>query len=202
MATSPARTPALLNLATQRKFSIPTCWKLSNRISDGSTKNTMRERGGERVGARARVYLYMLVDLSPSPSSRRETLCRYVTFVPSRDLRVVSFSLPARPSASGLVDTSRSKEFYSKKSNSSPPILIKFGIKRHSVLMHFLTKFQLDKSKFAWVRQFWKNSEKIQNLKKFERFNRFWPNLIPKFLDGFNIFVCSFRTIARISHKL
>ena len=68
--------------------------------------------------------------------------------------------------------------------------------------MHLPTKFQLDKSKFACVRQFWKNSQKIQNLKKFERFNRFWPNLIPKFLDGCNIFVCSFRTIARILRKL
>ena len=54
----------------------------------------------------------------------------------------------------------------------------------------------------ARVRQFCKNSQKIQNLKKFERFNRFWPNSIPKFLGGCNIFVCSFRTIARILRKL
>ena len=70
------------------------------------------------------------------------------------------------------------------------------------VLVHLRTKFQLDKSKFAWVRQFWKNSQKIQNLKKFKRFNRFWPNSIPKFLDECYIFVCSFRTIARILRKL
>ena len=94
-----------------------------------------------------------------------------------------------------------------KKSNSyeiwrSPTILIKFGIKHHSVLVHLCTKFQLDKSKFAWVSQFLKNSQKIQNLKKFKCFNRFWPNSIPKFLDGCNIFVCSFRTIARILRKL
>ena len=68
--------------------------------------------------------------------------------------------------------------------------------------MHLPTKFQLDKPKFAWVRQFWKNSQKIQNLKKIERFNRFWPNSIPKFLIRCNIFVCSFRTIARILRKL
>ena len=95
----------------------------------------------------------------------------------------------------------------SKKSNSSkiwrsPPILIKFGIKHHSVLVHLPTKFQLDKSKFAWVRQFWKNSQQIENLKKFERFNRFWPNSIPKFLNRCNIFVCSFRTIGQILRKL
>ena len=35
-------------------------------FTHGSTKSTMRERGRERVGARARVYLYTLVDLSPS----------------------------------------------------------------------------------------------------------------------------------------
>ena len=49
----------------------------------------------------------------------------------------------------------------------SPPILIKFGIKHHSVLVHLPTKFQVDKSKLAWVRQF----EKI--LKKF----KIWKNL-------------------------
>ena len=48
-----------------------------------------------------------------------------------------------------------------------------------SILVHLRTKFQLHKSKFAWVRQFWENSQKIKNLKKFERFNRFWPNSIP-----------------------
>ena len=68
--------------------------------------------------------------------------------------------------------------------------------------MYLRTKFQLDKSKFGWVRQFWKNSQKIQNLKKFECFNRFRPNSIPKFVDECNIFVCSFRTIARILRKL
>ena len=89
----------------------------------------------------------------------------------------------------------------SKILNSSP-FFTKFSIKHHSVLVHLRTKFQLDKSKFSWVRQFWKNSQKIQNLKKFERFNRFWRNSIPKFFDRCNIFVCSFRTIARILRKL
>ena len=82
------------------------------------------------------------------------------------------------------------------------PIFTKFSIKYHSLLVHLRTKFQLDKSKFAWVRQFWKNSQKIRNVTRFERFNRFWPNSIPKFLHGYNIFVCSFRTIARILQKL
>ena len=68
--------------------------------------------------------------------------------------------------------------------------------------MHLCTKFQFYKSKFSWVRQFWENYQKIQKLKKFERFNRFWPNSIPKFLDRYNIFVYSFRTIARILRKL
>ena len=68
-------------------------------------------------------------------------------------------------------------------SNSSkiwrtPLIFTKFSIKHHSVLVHLRTEFQLDKSKFGWVRQFWKSSQKIQNLKKFERFNRFWPKSI------------------------
>ena len=57
-------------------------------------------------------------------------------------------------------------------------------------------KVSNDSYKFCY-KTFWKNSQKIQNLKKFECFNRFWPNSIPKFLDGCNIFVCSFRTIAR-----
>ena len=68
--------------------------------------------------------------------------------------------------------------------------------------MNLRTEFQLYKSKFAWVRQFWGSSQKFKNLKKFERLDRFWPNLITKFLDGCNIFVCSFRTIARMLRKL
>ena len=82
------------------------------------------------------------------------------------------------------------------------PILTKFGIKHHSVFVHFCTKFQLDKLEFAWVRQFWVNSQIIQNLKKFERFNRFLPNSLPKFLDWCYIFVCCFRMTARILRKL
>ena len=42
----------------------------------------------------------------------------------------------------------------------------------------------------------------MKNLKKFERLNGFWPNSIPKFLDRYNILVCSFRTIDRILRKL
>ena len=62
-----------------------------------------------------------------------------------------------------------------KNSNSakiwrSRPILIKFSIKHHSVLVNLRTKFQLDKSKFAWVRQFWENSRKIQKIERFEFF--------------------------------
>ena len=49
------------------------------------------------------------------------------------------------------------------------------------------------------------NSEKIFkkfNLKEFERFHRFWSNLIPKVLDRCIIFVCIFRTVAQILRKL
>ena len=35
----------------------------------------------------------------------------------------------------------------------------KIFIKHHSVFVHLRTKFQLEKSKFAWVRQFWENSQ-------------------------------------------
>ena len=42
----------------------------------------------------------------------------------------------------------------------------KLSIKHHLVLVHLPTKFQLYKSKFVGVRQFWENSEKIKNLKK------------------------------------
>ena len=83
------------------------------------------------------------------------------------------------------------------KISKSPPIFTKLRIKHYSV--HSCTKFKLDKSKFAWVKQFWK---KIQNLEKCQRFNRFWSNSIPKFLDRFNIFVYSFRMIARVLQKL
>ena len=99
-------------------------------------------------------------------------------------------------------DKKKIKKSNSSKIGRSPPILIKFGIKHHSVLVHLPTKFQLDKSKFTWVKQFRKNSQEIQNLKKFERFNRFSPNSIPKFLDRCNIFVCSFRATAQILRKL
>ena len=77
----------------------------------------------------------------------------------------------------------------------------KFSIKHHLVLVYLRRKFQLYKSKFAWVRQIWENSQKIKSLKKFERFNRFWLNSIPKFLDRYNIFVCSFTTKSRILRK-
>ena len=43
-------------------------------------------------------------------------------------------------------------------------------------------KFELDKSKFAQVRQFRANFRKMINLKKIERFNRFSPNSKPKVL--------------------
>ena len=52
------------------------------------------------------------------------------------------------------------------------------------------------------VRQFRGNFQKIQNLKKFERFNRFWPNYIPKVDDWYIIFMCSFRIISQILRKL
>ena len=36
--------------------------------------------------------------------------------------------------------------------------------------------------------QFRANFQKIQNLEKFERLNRFWPNAISKILDRYIIF--------------
>ena len=68
--------------------------------------------------------------------------------------------------------------------------------------MYSCTKFELDKSKFTHVRHFRANFQKIQTLEKFERFNRFWPNSIPKVLDRYIIFVCIFRAIAQILRKL
>ena len=56
----------------------------------------------------------------------------------------------------------------------------------------------LNNSKFSQVTQFRENFQKIQNLKKFKRSNRFWSNSIPKVLDRFIIFVCIFRTLAQI----
>ena len=100
------------------------------------------------------------------------------------------------------VTVKKNKKIQIRLKFKSPPIFTKFSFKHHSVLVYSRTEFQLDESKFAWVRQLRKNSQKIQNLKKFERFNRFWPNSIPKFLDGCNTFVCSFRTLARILRKL
>ena len=75
-------------------------------------------------------------------------------------------------------------------------------MKHYLVLVHSYTRFDLNNSEFAQVAQFREKFQKIQNLKKLERFNRFWPNSIPKFLDGSNIFMCSLRTIARILRKL
>ena len=86
------------------------------------------------------------------------------------------------------------------------PILTKFRIKHYLVLVrsqNLSTKFELHNSKFAQVRQFRaKTCRKVQNLKKFERSDRFWPNSIPEFLDRCIIFVCSFRMIAQILRKL
>ena len=62
-------------------------------------------------------------------------------------------------------------------------------MKHYVVLVHSSTKFQLKNSKFAQVKQFRANFQKIKNLKKFERFNRFWLNSMPKVLDRYIIFV-------------
>ena len=40
--------------------------------------------------------------------------------------------------------------------------------------------------KFAQVRQFRANFQKIQDLKEIDRFDRFWPNSIPKILDQYS----------------
>ena len=68
--------------------------------------------------------------------------------------------------------------------------------------MYLRTKFQLHISKFAWVRQLSENSQNIQNSKKFECLSRFLPKSILKFFDRYNIFVCIFRSKARIFQKL
>ena len=65
------------------------------------------------------------------------------------------------------------KNLNSSKIKKFRPIPMKFSITHHSVLVHLRTKCQLDKLEFAWVRKFWKNSQKIQNLKKIECFSRF-----------------------------
>ena len=57
------------------------------------------------------------------------------------------------------------KLYITIKKNKKIQILAKFSIKHHLVIMHLPTKFQLYKSKFAWVRQFWENSQKIKNQK-------------------------------------
>ena len=75
-------------------------------------------------------------------------------------------------------------------------------MKHQLVLVHSYTNFELNNSKFAQVTQFGKYFQKIQNIKKFERLDRFWSNLIPKVLDRYIIFVCIFRTIAQILRKL
>ena len=69
-------------------------------------------------------------------------------------------------------------------------------------LVHLRTKFKLDNSKSAQIKQFKANIQKIPNPKKFECFNRFWQNSIPKVFDQYIIFGCSFTTIARILRKL
>ena len=66
-------------------------------------------------------------------------------------------------------------------------------MKHHLVLVRSYTDFELNKLKFAQVIQIRVNLQKIQNLKKFERFNRFWSNSIPKVLDRCIIFMGIFR---------
>ena len=79
-------------------------------------------------------------------------------------------------------------------------------------LTDFTKFFSLDfgflTEKASWITQnfkIWchdKKNYKIQNLKKFKRFNRFWPNSITKVLDQYIIFVCSLRTVAQVLQKL
>ena len=49
------------------------------------------------------------------------------------------------------------------------PIPTKFSAKYYCVLVHWGSKFELDKSKFAQVRQLKANFRKIQNLKESDR---------------------------------
>ena len=75
-----------------------------------------------------------------------------------------------------------------QNSNSSEtckprPLHIIFRIKRYSVLVHSRTKSELDDSMFSQVTKLRENFQKIPNLNKFERFDRFWPNSNSKVLD-------------------
>ena len=122
---------------------------------------------------------------------------------------VAWFCLPHRRS---FVDTSNLKELMSRfkkkiNLNSSKiekprSILTKSITKHNLVLVHSRTKFELDKSKFAPVKQFRANLKTNKNLKKSERLNRFWRNSLPKVLYRYIIFAWSVRMIAQILQKL
>ena len=74
------------------------------------------------------------------------------------------------------------------------PILTKFRMKRHLVLVYSYTTFELNNSKFQKLHNLEKIFKKFK-IKKFERSNRFWPNLMSKVLDRCIIFLCNYRTI-------
>ena len=74
--------------------------------------------------------------------------------------------------------------------------------KSYSEWVQSRTKFELDKSKFAQVRQFIANFPKIWSIKKSRRFNQFLRNSIPEVLYRYVIFVCSFMMRAQILQKL
>ena len=93
------------------------------------------------------------------------------------------------------------------KKNSNPskiwtsrPILIKCNIIHYSVLSPLDTKFQLGESKFAWVRNFEKFLKKFKIKKNLNAWIDF--SWIQYHLYRYNIFVCSFRMIARIFREL
>ena len=67
---------------------------------------------------------------------------------------------------------SRQKNSNSSKIKRPPPILTKFRPEHYLILVHLQTQFEIDNSKFAQVRQFRDNFQRIQNRKKLERFNR------------------------------
>ena len=79
-------------------------------------------------------------------------------------------------------------------------MLTKFRIKHD--LVHLYPSFEFDNWKFAQGTQFREKFQKIQNLKKFARSNRFWSNSIPKVFDWCLIFACIFRMIGQVLREL
>ena len=74
-------------------------------------------------------------------------------------------------------------------------------MKHYLLLVHLRTKFQLENSKLHKLdnlEQVYKKFKISKNLSS----NRFLPNSMPKVIDRYIIFACSFRMMAQILRKL